>query len=136
MYFPYVIIACIFILFLYFGYRDDYRRDKMGFKNTLFRIFGISFYLLFCYKIVESIEPFLKTTLMKFYPSEISLDGLKDKTSKEIEKTVAACRIYEGKIDQMVSTIEFLTFVIAFLLISRFILSFEKKKLSENTSDA
>lgn len=34
----YVFIGILLVLFFYFGYRDDYKRDKRGFVKTIIRV--------------------------------------------------------------------------------------------------
>lgn len=42
-----IVLSILFLLFLYFGYRDDYRRDKKKFIYTVLGVFGfIIFFLL------------------------------------------------------------------------------------------
>lgn len=42
-----IILSIVFFIFLYFGYKDDYKRDKRGFKGTIVGVIGTCL-ILFC----------------------------------------------------------------------------------------
>jgi hypothetical protein len=110
----YYIIIVSFLIFLYYGYRDDCNRNKNAFKIPVFSIFIVLAYSLICYKAYDGINVFFKTKLMELYPSELDLENLKNMSSKEIEKIIVAHKKYEGKIEFIIDAIDVLIFSMGF----------------------
>jgi hypothetical protein len=50
-----ILFFIIFMAFLYFGYRDDYRRDKNGFKRIILGILGSTIILLISFYVKKEI---------------------------------------------------------------------------------
>ena len=42
-----IILSIIFLVFLYFGYRDDFQRDKKKFIYTVLGVFGLILFFIF-----------------------------------------------------------------------------------------
>lgn len=49
-----LIFSVIILIYIYFGYKDDYKRDKNGFKIGCFGVIG-TFIIFYIFLIVENI---------------------------------------------------------------------------------
>ncbi len=126
----YIIIAFVFSVFIYFGYKDDYKRDKNGFKTTVFRIIGTLICLLIVYIILDNTRVPFRKVLIEFYPSEIfSIKDLKKMSHKDLNETIANFKAYEKKIDLTIDVFNLVFFYVVFLLLNKLITFFKNRKI-------
>lgn len=63
----YIILGFCFIVFLYFGYRDDFRRDKKRFINTILGVFGLGIMHLIFVQIDIDIPLWISLSILIFF---------------------------------------------------------------------
>jgi hypothetical protein len=96
------LLSLIFITFLYFGYRDDYKSNKKGFKKTVFGLFGLFILILlgsFLYSfIIEKVDA--------YYWNDSAISTINTtKSSIEMEAFIKASNEIKAQKDSLHSTI-------------------------------
>lgn len=116
-----------FVAFLYFGYKDDYYRDKSRFKTTIVVIIGSIIIIFYSFKFNTLSETFIKNKLQAYYTTQLGWDKDIEKfnkdyftTDKGLQELQERDNILSKKIAPIISIWNFIHLILTYLLVTQF----------------
>jgi amino acid transporter len=123
----YLVFALIFIAYLYFGYKDDYKRDNISFKMTVFGILGMLLIGSFIFYIGLKFEKPIRKAVSVHYDNTLGIrKEMKKSTSKEdisnidFDKLFKEDSMHNSKVDSVMRIYDSVIFVLFYLIVNQF----------------
>jgi hypothetical protein len=123
----YLFFALIFIAYIYFGYKDDFKRDKINFKITVLGIFGILLIGVSIFYLWAKLETPLRKTVSIYYEDKLGLNkefnklNSKEDISKiDFDKLFKEDSLLKRKVDSVMSIYDILYFILFYLIVIQF----------------
>lgn len=128
----YLFFALIFIAYIYFGYKDDFKSDSANFKKTVFGVFGMVLLGISLFYIKTELDFHVKQAISGYY--EDKLDMSKKLTANELAIEIFSRKIPppNKKVNLAMSIYDILYFIFAYLIINQFDKFIKKRYTSNN----
>jgi amino acid transporter len=128
----YLFFALIFIAYLYFGYKDDFKRNGANFKMTVFGVFGMVLLGISIFYIKTELDVHVKHAISSYYEDKFEVS--KKVTAKELADEIFSRKIPppNKKVNLAMSIYDIFYFIFAYFIINQFD-KFIKKRYTSNS---
>jgi hypothetical protein len=99
----YLVFALLFIAYLYFNHKDDYKNGTLDFKKIVLPLLGIVIIGLIIFFIRTNLKPIVKEAISSYYESKLGI------SNEQFDKVNSAMSIYNV-----------LFYVLIFLILNQF----------------
>jgi amino acid transporter len=118
----YLFFALIFIAYIYFGYKDDYKRDGAKFKNTIFGILGMVLLGIAIFFIKTKLDVHVKHAISVYYEDKLGMNkelGKIDSITNgaKIESFFKESAALKEKVDSAMFNYDVLFYILAYLIV-------------------